>query len=166
MALNAFANFDGIPGECTDKAHPDWVTILEMGHAATQEKSPTAADTGGPAAAKTSHAPFRLRKNIDKATPILWEKCSGGAVIPTVKIEMMRPSDSGDSAEKILEIEMDSVIVSKVDLAGKEDGKDVPSEWVDLSYKAINWTYHVQGRDGKMGGTVPAKWNLSTNSRG
>jgi len=164
VALSAYVKFDGIPGECSEDGHKDWVQVTQFNHQAEQKASPSQVDAGGPASAKTEHCAIRLTKAVDKTSPILWERLSSGGVIPEVTIEMTRPDKSGATA-KIWEVKLDTVLVSRLQLDGSDNTDDIPSETVELKYGKIKWTYHVQDRTGTVGGAVPAGWDLIANKK-
>lgn len=161
MALDAFVKIDGIPGETTDDGHKEWIQVRQIEHIMSQKASPSTVDAGGITAAKPEHQPLRIRKFIDKASPVLAEQCASGKHIPTVTIEFMR--SSGNTRVKFMKIDLAEAIVSKIEQDGKEAGDDVPSEWVSFSYGKIKWSYITHSRSGDPGGTVPGGWDLTKN---
>ena len=163
MALDAYIQIKDIPGEALDEEHKDWIQVQEIQHAMHQKASPSQDDVGGITAAKAEHEPVRIRKAIDKASPVLAEKCSSGEHIPTVTIEMLRAS--GKSRVKFIKIELAEAIVSDIAVAGQANGEAVPSEWISLRYGKIKWTYMSHGRDGNPGATTPGGWDLTKNKK-
>src|SRR5262245_52054790 len=137
MALDAYIQIKDIPGEALDGEHKEWIQIQEMQHDMHQKASPSQEDIGGITSAKAEHEPLRFRKAIDKATPVLAEKCASGEHIPTITIDLMR--SSGKARIKFMKIELAEAIISDISLAGKAEGEDVPSEWISLRYGKIKW---------------------------
>jgi type VI secretion system Hcp family effector len=163
MAIDAFLKIDGILGESLDAGHKEWIQVREVSHTIKQRISPSTIDTGGMTAAKAEHAPLRVRKWIDKASPVLAEQCSQGKLIRNVTLEFMR--SAGDSRVRFIKIELEGVVISEIDMVATENPEDVPFEWVSLSYAKIKWTYTAESRNGEMSGTVPGGWDLIRNAK-
>jgi len=160
MAFNGFVNFGDIKGESTDKDHKDWVTILSFDHAIRQPASVTQKSAGGRAAEEADHSPFSITKLLDAATPKLYEASCKGTHIPEVTIELWRAG--GDNPLKYMEYKLKEVLVSAVIANGNPVGPaQFPTETVQLTYGAIEWTYTKQDEKGAAKGNVAAKWSVA-----
>lgn len=158
--FSAFVNFGDIKGEVTEKEHKDWVAVTKVQFAVTQPPSTTQQTAGGRSAEAVEFSEFIIEKLIDKATPKLFEAACKGTHIPEVIIDYSRAG--GDAAVKYLEIKLKEVLISGISHAGDPKGANqFPSEEIRMTFGAIEKTYTQQKADGKAGGNVAAKWNVS-----
>jgi type VI secretion system secreted protein Hcp len=158
--IDAFLKVDGIPGESTDDAHKEWIEVLSFNHGIHQPTVATASSAGGAASERCEHQDFSIVKQIDKASPKLYEACCSGKHIKEILIELCR---AGGDKLKYMEIKLEEVVVSNVSPGGAKDS-DVPTEAVSFNYGKIKWTYTQQKRaDGSGGGNVPGGWDLTAN---
>jgi type VI secretion system secreted protein Hcp len=154
-----YLQIDGLKGESTDSEHKDWIELLSFNHAISQPASATAASAGGGTTARCQHSDYSITKYVDLASPKLYEMCSSGKHIKTVKLEMLRAS--GDKRVKYMAVELGEVVISHVAPAG---GGDFPSESVSFNYGTIKWTYTQQKRtDGSQAGNTTGGWSLVEN---
>ena len=109
--FDAFLKIDGIPGESTDDKHKDWIEVLAFNHGIAQPVSATASSAGGAASERCQHQDYVIVKNVDKASPKIYEACSTGAHIKDVTLELCR---AGGDKVKYLEVKMKKVIISHV----------------------------------------------------
>jgi len=160
MAFNAFANFGDIKGECTDKDHKDWVMITSYKQSVTQPPSVTQKTAGGRSAEAATFSEFSITKLMDAATPKLFEAACKGTHLKEVDIELLRAG--GDSPVKYMVIKLKEVLISGVihDADPKGDSQ-FPSETINMTYGAIEYTYTKQKPDGTASGNVAAKWNVA-----
>jgi type VI secretion system secreted protein Hcp len=162
MALDAYLQLDGIPGEATDDKHQNWIEVLEVQHTIKQTASATTAGTQSKTAARANHDVIKFRKTVDKSSPLLNEKCSSGASIKTAKLEVLRSADK----QKVpyLTIDLTDALISHVQLIAAKDGDGEPSEWLYLAYGKINWKYTVTGADGSTKDNVSGSWDLTKSA--
>ncbi len=180
MAFDTYLQMDGIKGESTDDKHKDWSEIIGFSHGMTQPVSNTKSSSGGGSSGRTQHGDLVLYKYLDSASPKLYEAISNGKHFGKVKVECCR---AGGNQVKFLEINMEEVMVSKVQLGTNgstamqwEYGKDqtnqanqnqqdhMPIEEIHLNYGKIEWIYTQQKRkDGSGGGNITAKYDLTSN---
>ena len=160
--FDTFLQLDGVPGEATDDKHKDWIELLSYNHDMSQPVSSTRSSAGGAATGRTQHGDFTITKFVDKASPKLYEAVSNGKHFSKAKIEVCR---AGGSQVKFLEITLEEVMVSGVQLnshGSSKDGQELPTESVTLNYGKIEWIYTQQKRkDGSGGGNVTAKYDLT-----
>ena len=162
--VDSYLQLDGIPGESTDDKHKDWIEVLSFGHEMLQQTSSTKSSAGGASSGRAQHGDFALTKNVDKASPKLYEAVSNGKHLSKAKIEVCR---AGGSQVKFLEITLEEVMIARVQLNSSDSngsgGTDhIPTETVHLNYGKIEWVYTQQKRkDGSGGGNVTAKYDLT-----
>ena len=159
MASDSYLQIDGVKGDSTDSGHRDWIEIHSFSHTITQPASATAASAGGGTYARTKHGDFEVVKEIDLASPKLFELCSSGKHIKKIVIDLMRAS--GDAPVKYMSIELDNAVISMVSVEGNPGG--APMERVAFNYNQIKWTYTQQKSDGSKGGNVTGGWSLAEN---
>jgi len=158
--FNAFVNFGDIKGEVTEKDHKDWAAATKVSYKVTQPASTTQQTAGGRSAEAVEFSEFSIQKLVDKATPKLFEAACKGTHIPEVTIDYSRAG--GDAPVKYLEIKLKEVLISGIEHVGDPKGvNQFPSEEIRMTFGAIEKTYVQQKPDGKAGGNVAAKWNLS-----
>ncbi|MDD3482820.1 type VI secretion system tube protein Hcp [Azovibrio restrictus] len=158
MAFDAFLKVDGIPGESTDDKHKDWIEILSYHQGVSQPASATASSVGGASAERVNFGALSISKQVDKASPKLFEACCTGKHIKEVIIEVCR---SGGDKQKYLEIRLEQVIVSNY---VQDGGGEFPHEGISLSAGKYKMIYSQQKRsDGSLGGNVAGGWDLTAN---
>ncbi|MEQ8768303.1 MAG: type VI secretion system tube protein Hcp [Planctomycetota bacterium] len=161
MAFDAFLRIEGVPGESTDSKFADWIEILSYSHGVRQPTSSTASSVGGGTTGRCQHSDFTIAKQLDKASPVLAQKCSQGSHLPEVVLTLCR---AGGEKLPFMEYKMTNVVVSRVGTHGSSEGADIPLEDVCFNYGKIEWTYTQQKRkDGGGGGSTAGSWNLETN---
>lgn len=154
--VDIYVQIDGIKGESTDKDHKDWIEVLSVGQSISQLASPTA---GGGGTTRSQHEPFTITKQIDLASPKLYEACARGTHIKTVTIEMLRTV--GNKMFKYMVVGLKEVIISHVATSG--NGENL-TDSVSFNYSTINWTYtQPQRADGSQGGSTTGGWDLAGN---
>lgn len=151
-----------LKGESADKDHDQWIEITTWNHSITQPKSGSASTSGGHTAERTEHGDMVLVKELDSASPLLYQAVSSGTTFQTAQIEFFR--DAGDGKRvKYLDIQMKNVLISHI--APTNDGKALPSESFCLKYAAIQWKYQKQNIDGGQGGVTQGAWSLTKNDK-
>ncbi|MCC7157756.1 MAG: type VI secretion system tube protein Hcp [Bryobacterales bacterium] len=160
--FDAFCKVDQVPGESTDDKHKDWIEVLSYSHHISQPRSATKSSAGGAGTERCEHGEFVIVKQLDKASPKLYEFCSSGKHLKDVTLELCR---AGGDKVKYLEVKLEEVLVCAVSPGGSAKGGDnLPVEEVRFDYGKIKWTYTQQKRaDGSGGGNVTGGWDLTAN---
>lgn len=169
-----FVVFNGgssdIKGDSTDK---EWASkfaleVASWRHKITQPKSSTASTSGGHTAERTEHGEMYFTKDIDNASPKLWQAASAGTYYNKVDIHFYRALGGVNSSQtdnkrvKYLMVELKDVVVSTVETNIGEG--ELPAEVFGLKYSAVKWTYSKAKVDGTVeNATAIASWNLKTN---
>jgi type VI secretion system secreted protein Hcp len=96
MALNAYLTLKGakqgdIKGSVTQKGRADSIMVIAVQHEVT---SPRDAASGLPTG-KRQHHPFVITKELDKATPLLFNALVNNEALTEWKLQHWQPSPSG-----------------------------------------------------------------------
>ena len=60
----AYVEIDGVPGESTNAAHPNWIEIQDLTHS-LQQKGSQSAGSGAMVQGKASGSPYSFWKKVD-----------------------------------------------------------------------------------------------------
>jgi len=183
MAKDIYIEFknSAIKGDVRDNKHGSnsatgqnskpTIEVDSWNHLIRQPKSASASTAGGHTAERAEHGEMIFVKDIDSASPKIWQACSQGLVTPEVLITFYRASGQTSSFNsgtanarvKYLEIKLKNVLVSHV--APTVSGEGVPQEEFGLKYSAVEWTYMASKLDGSAAAvTGTGAWNLATNT--
>jgi type VI secretion system secreted protein Hcp len=168
-----FKSSNDIKGDSRDKLHANTVEVYSWSHTMRQPKSATASAAGGHTAERVEHGEMIFTKDIDGASPKLYQACSSGLVVNDVIIYFYRAlggrnttgaPGSSQSRHQYLKIELKNVIVASVSPVVNEEG--IPKETFSLKYSAVLWTYDELNIDGSKTGKVNIRgaWNLANNT--
>jgi len=162
MAFDAFLKIDGIPGESTDDAHPDWIEILSYELCVSQKAARSKSSGGGGGSGRADFEDFKITKALDKASPKLFQKCADGTHIDNITIEICR---SGGDKFKYMEYKLtNSIITSWKPSADAEGDESLPRETVTFNPGKLELIYTYQKRaGGGSGGNELAGWDLEKN---
>ena len=147
MAFDCFVKIDGVPGECTDDKHKDWIELFSYSHGLSQPSSGSASSGGGRSAERCDHQDFSVVKSLDKASPKINLFCCNG------------------DKQKYMEYVLNDVIISSIRPGGSaQGGEALPVEEVTFNYGKIEWIYtETDHKTGKPKGDVKANWDLVAN---
>lgn len=154
MAFDTFLQIDGIKGESQDDKHKDWIDVLSY----SQKITPPAPPVPKPGPAPVTSHEFVITKQVDVASPKLYEACASGKHIAKATIEVWRPT--GKTSQKYLTIQMQQVIISSVN-ASSPSAKDSPTETLTLTYGSVQWTYTKQSPAGSKGTEVTGSFTAA-----
>ncbi|AWI74640.1 Hcp1 family type VI secretion system effector [Parazoarcus communis] len=170
-----YVEFKGsdIKGDSRDSKHKDQIEVYTWSHSIRQPKSATASSSGGHTAERCEHDEMVFTKDIDGASPKLYQACSSGLVINDVVICFYRAHGGKNTTgnpgttqnrHQYLKIELKNVLVASVSPNVSSEG--IPMESFSLKYSAVKWTYDELNIDGSKTGKVNIQgaWNLATNT--
>lgn len=157
-----FVKLDGIPGECTDEKHKDWIEVLSYNHGVSQASAGSRSTGGAASASRCNHSDFSFVKCLDKTSAKLNLACCKGTHIKAVEVALCRAT--GEKTE-YMRYKLEDVMISGVRPGGSaQGGSDVPLEDISLNYGKITWTYtETDHKTGKPGGKVTANWSTVEN---
>lgn len=158
---DAYLKIEGIPGESTAANFKDWIEVVSYSHGVSQPAAAAVSTAGGASVGRCEHGDFMITKELDKASPILAQKCSEGAHLKEITLTLCRSTEGGQV--QYMEYKLSNVIISSVAVGGSNQG--LPAETVGLNYGKIEWKYTIQKREGGGGGgNTTGSWNLQTNA--
>jgi type VI secretion system secreted protein Hcp len=159
--FDAYLKIDGIEGESTSAGYEGQIEVTNFEHLLKQPSTVAASTSGGATSGRCEHGDFTITKQVDKASPLIYQKCSDGGHITEITLILCRAA--GGASVPFMEFKLTNSIIAKVVPAG--DKTDIPKEDVSFNYGKIEWTYTQQKRkDGSGGGKTTGSWNLQTNS--
>lgn len=160
--FDAYLKIDGVPGESSMTGFEDQIEVLSYNHGIVQPSAGSRSSAGGATTGRSEHHDFTITKEIDKASPLLYVKCSDGSHIENVVLTLCRAG--GTTPVPFMEFKLSECVVSNVAPSGSKEG--LPIETVSFNYGKIEWTYTAQKRkDGQGGGKTTGAYDL-TKGRG
>jgi len=148
-AVDMFLKIEGIDGESTATAHKGWIEVLSWNWGVSQTAS-VGAGGGGSVGRLVGHV--TVVKRMDKATPLLFKRCSDGTVLALVTVELAR----GGGGLTYMKYEMKEVIVNSIS-HGDVDDDGVPDEEIKLEFTGVKLTYTQLDASGKAVGQTSAE---------
>ena len=155
MAFDAFLKLGDIKGESLDDKHKDEIEVLSFSFGISNKVSPTG---GGGGAGKPTVEDFRFVKNVDTASPDLFDAtCSGKHIQQGVFT--IRRSTHKESAD-YYKVSFEDVLVSSVAPGGNvSDG--TPMEQVSLNFASFKIEVRRQNNRGGLGPWESSQCNLA-----
>jgi type VI secretion system secreted protein Hcp len=118
------------------------------------------AATTGAGAGKATFHDFTIKKQVDAASPFLFEASATGGHYNIVRLVLRRSGVQG-SGKPYLVFTFKLVAVKSIDWSGS--GGDRPVEQVAFEYGSLVVTYMKQNPDGSLGSPTSTGWNRVTN---
>lgn len=127
-----------LSGESSDREHEQWIELSGFHHEMRQPASTSPSTAGGHTVGRTEHGDLSVVKELDLASPSLYQAVSGGTTFKSAQIDFYRDAGEGKCV-KYLEIQLKRVLISHIAL-GIDDSL-LPVETMSLRYAAIQWKY-------------------------
>lgn len=146
MALNAYLRLKGqtqgdIKGSVTQKGREDTIMIIATSH---EVVSPRDAASGLPTG-KRQHKPFVITKEVDKATPLLYNVLVNNENVTEWKLEYWQPSSSGKEQQhftiKLTNASVAGIRHEMLNNKYPENMKHKEREHISFCYQKIEWTW-------------------------
>jgi type VI secretion system secreted protein Hcp len=152
-AQKMFLKISGVEGESTDRDHRDWINLLSF----NQSVSSTAGSTGAVRmmVGKADFNDFTLKKEMDKSSPLLMQKCATGEMIPEVELVM-----TGPDGRTVYRIVLTDVRITGVKSSTECNPECRAMEEVAFNYSKITWEY-----TNSSGGKVKTGYDLKLNKK-
>ena len=133
---------DGVAGESLESNHEGW--IEGTGYSQTM---------GAPrASGESSPETFEIEKELDRASPALYDAVHTGRVFPRVMVDVGR-------TVRFLRIEMRDARITQVVQSGVSMTERArPTEKICFEYRRIQWTYSKLGPDRQREGNTSSAW--------
>jgi len=173
MAIDAFLQFTKsgmavkIEGETQDayfrKLDPPAFEIQQWSFGASNTSTIGSA-TVGAGAGKASFEPFKVTKNIDRATPYLFQTCCLGGHYEELTLWVRKSgtdSSNKTGGDWYLQWQFKMAFVSNVSWS---NGDPMPTEEVSFVYGAIRFTYKAQKSTGALAGDPHSEWSQTLNA--
>jgi type VI secretion system secreted protein Hcp len=155
MALNAYLQIKGqkqgqIKGSVTQKGREDTIRVMAVDHSILSPRDPAS----GLATGKRIHKPFKITKEVDKASVPLYSALVTNENLPEWELRFWRPkttSRSGSGVEiQYFTIKLTNANVVSIHLV-KPNTQDpnlhtfTDYEEVEFTYQKIEWTWKDGG---------------------
>ena len=172
-SYDAFLEIDGIKGESSDSKHKDTIEIMSFSWGV----SASAVRRTGGGAGKASFQDFHFVKQLDKASPQLFQSCATGKHIPKVSLYLV---DRGEVSREYMKVTLSDCVITSFENGGAAAEQPPPSndnntdfsnrvepprpvDQFSLNYGKVIFTYVPQNNDGASESPVTAGWDLSKN---
>lgn len=164
MAANMFLQIQGIPGESGDEKHQGWIEILSYSFAASQPTTGSKSTAGARSAQRVDITDFSVVKQLDLASPKLFQHCCDGTHIPLVTLHLCRTINK--EQVMYMEYKLEHVLVSSV-RPSASNGADVPLEDVTFnpSKTSMDYTWCDHKNGNPLGHSV-ASWDEDIHGGG
>lgn len=141
MSAKVYLRLDGIPGECAEQHHRDWIEAVSFRLAASTV--PSTEGLAVPGRAQVDE--LRIGKVIDAASPRLLEACLAGRHIKEAVVEIIRLP----TRIKILEYRFSDAFVTAVSLElGGDEAVSTEVEHLRLTFGKVRMTYQQKSATG------------------
>lgn len=122
-----FMQYGDIKGSVIAAGYGGWIDIL------------TLSNPFNPASPQASaSSSMVLTRQVDIASPKLFQYCANGTTVPKARIEW---TDSSGFNARFLEVRLHNVRISSYATSAHADGLVVPTESISLNFEKITWTY-------------------------
>jgi type VI secretion system secreted protein Hcp len=152
VASDIFAKLGDIKGESLDDKHKDEIEVLSWSWGVSNA-GPASVGSGGGVGKATFHD-LSFTHNIDKASPVLMQRCATGTHLKEATITHRK---AGKGQQEFLIVKMNDVIVTAV-TNGDSQGSHV--ETVSLAFAKVNLEYKPQKADGSLDAGIHFKYDL------
>ena len=156
MAVDMFLKLTGIKGESLDHKHKDEIDVLSFSFGASQSGSHSTGGGGG--AGKVSFQDFSIIKNVDSASPDLFDRiCSG----QHIQNGVFTARKAGKEQVDFYKVSFEDVLISSISPGGT--GTDVPRESVSLNFASLKIEVRRQTASGNFGPWETTSCDLAGN---
>lgn len=154
-ALTGYLKIGDISGESKAADHEEEIDVYSISWGVARPVDSESGSTRTRSAAKFED--LVLKKRLDKSTPKLMEACANGKSFDEIVLVVRK--DSGDAHLDYLEITMNNVIVTSVNINGT-DSDDRPLVSVGFDFEVVEMVYTEFDETGKSAGEVSMTWNI------
>jgi type VI secretion system Hcp family effector len=157
-AHDMFLKLGGIKGESVDADHKDWINLVSTQHGVSRpvESGPGLPRRGG----APSFSELTFTREVDAASPVLFQAAAGGGAIPEAELEVL---DHSPLRQRFYRIRLFDVLVSSLTQGATPA---TVSETVSLNYAKIEMTYTTHDERGAFTSATTAYYSLETAEGG
>jgi type VI secretion system secreted protein Hcp len=144
--LKMYLRIEGIEGECTGDLHKGCMEVLAYDTIHIWgDPHVTEGGTG-------NELGLTVTRNIDKATPLLFDYCCRRTVIPTVTLELWR--EGGAVSQKVMVYTHHDSCMSAIRNVRSLAAADTPMEELTFTSATAEWSYTEYDASGKPKGDI------------
>jgi len=154
-----YAKFDGVDGECTDKAFEKWCTVNGFQHGLINMSSGDRSTGGGGSKGIADHSEVHLTTTFDAACTDLCSACLGGKTFGIVEMALCR--QSGEKKQRMLTVKLHNTFITRFDYSAGAGGEINVN--LSLNYSKIELEYNKLDSKGASTGSKAASWNRETD---
>ena len=159
MAYDAFLKLDGVTGESQKQNHTGEIDLMSFSWGASNSSS---VGTGtGASVGKATVSDFSIMKSTDSSSPVLFQKCCDGSVIPSATVTLQRQVQG--TATPYLVYTFTNVYVTNVDWSGDGGPGNSAMESVSFCFQVGQVEYTQQKKDGSAASAIHGGWDVGQN---
>lgn len=158
MAVDVFLKLGDIKGESKDSAHKGEIDVLSWSWGLSQTGS--MGHGGGGGAGKANFSDLSIMHAVDKASPVLMQKCATGEHIKEATLVSRK---AGKGQQEYLIVKMNDILITSVQPSGSSEH---PMESVSMQFAKVDLEYKPQKDDGTLDAGVHFKYDIKANKEG
>jgi type VI secretion system secreted protein Hcp len=159
MAVDYYLKVDGMPGEATTKNFQDQIRLLSFSWGGSQTSS--VAGNKGSGAGKVDLAGLSVTKELDKASPKLFNSLCSGTHIKSATLSATKAGAGGGTGGVFLKITLGELFVTSLHTSA---ASEIPTESVSFSYNTIRIEYSTQDDNGVLTVAGDVSYDLKANT--
>lgn len=163
MSTDIYLKIEGIAGESQKQGHADEIELTSFSFGVNQSGSFHKGGQGG-GAGKASISDITVTKEVDKASPLLFQACATGRHIPSAVIYSQK-AGGNNAPVTYYEIKLTKLLVSSHQNNGS-DGGDAIYETVTFNFARVDFIYTNQTAEGGKGAPVNAFFDVAEAKAG
>jgi type VI secretion system secreted protein Hcp len=156
MAEDIFMKIDGIPGDTTDKSHPNEIKVSTWSWGSTSTYTYNSGSSG-----HVDIQDLHFTAKTSKASPLLFLGCATGTHAATAELTVRKP---GSTPIEFLKVSMTDVLIDSYQVVGSETD-DVPVDQVSLQFTKVQYKYTPQNQDGTPGTPIVGGWDRASSKK-
>lgn len=151
-----YLKIKGIPGECQQKDHRDWHTVLSFSWGEIN----IPVDKGGNG--RVTFEDFRISKMCAKGSPLIFYSCANGKSVEEVIVEVTRVHNGVEYLFQRYKMTTSYISSYRV----SDDWETMPIEDLTVAFNRIEYTHIVPDQNGGLGEQQIRWWDMKSNKGG
>ncbi len=157
MAVSAYLFIKDVKGEAKDEQFKDHIEVQSFTFSAS---NPSKANLGtGHAGGRATCNDFVITKNMDLASPLLFQKCAQGLHMESAYMVFTRAGAKSGRQEKFIRFDFEDLVVSSYSPSGSMNDGGLPQETLSFNFGKVNLNYYVISK-GELKGALAAGFNV------